>query len=266
MDGEARRVARIVDPLERDAEATATAKRLKVRVGEFREAVRKHHDGEARPAAVDDATGSPMTFDPVVAATDPQRGDQLLDDIDAAIARHAFVDRNARTKAVLWSVHNHRRFHRSISMLPRLVISAPGEDSGKSSLGEVLLHLGDIMAYSSDPSPASVFRAIEEHFCGWIFDEVDAWYGLLDVMRKIINSGSDERAKIHRTEDVGTGLKRKMEVREYSPYAPMIFIGLKLDRLLRRTTLSRALLIRMRPPGSARSWRTSTATARRSPA
>jgi hypothetical protein len=38
-----------------------------------------------------------------------------------------------------------------------------------------------------------------------------------------------------------------MAVREYSPYAPMIFIGLKLDRLLRRTTLSRALLIRMRP-------------------
>jgi hypothetical protein len=247
MDGEARRVARIVDPLERDAEATATAKRLKVRVGEFREAVRKHHDGEVRPAAADEATGSRMSFDPVVAATGPQDGAQLLDDLDAAIARHAFVDCNARTKAVLWSVHNHRRFHRNISMLPRLVISAPGEDSGKSSLGEVLQHVGDVMAYSSDPSPASVFRAIEEHFCGWVFDEVDAWYGLLDLMRKIINSGSDERAKVHRTEDVGRGDKRRMEVREYSPYAPMIFIGLKLDRLLRRTTLSRALLIRMRP-------------------
>jgi Protein of unknown function (DUF3631) len=247
MDGEARRIARIADPLERDVETTATAKRLKCRVGVLRERVRAHRDGEAGPAAEDDASGRAMAFNPVEAAADPQDGAQLLDDLDAAIAEHAFVDRHARTKAVLWTVHNHRRFHRNISMLPRLVISAPGEDSGKSSLGEVLLHLGDVMAYSSDPSPASVFRAIEESFCGWIFDEVDAWYGLLDLMRKIINSGSDERAKIHRVEDVGSGGKRKMEVREYSPYAPMVFVGLKLDKLLRRTTLSRALLIRMRP-------------------
>ena len=63
LDGHARRISRIADPLERDAEATATAKRLKVRVGEFREAVRKHHDGEAdRAPAADKASGSAMTF------------------------------------------------------------------------------------------------------------------------------------------------------------------------------------------------------------
>jgi hypothetical protein len=94
LDGHARRISRIADPLERDAEATATAKRLKVRVGVLREAVRKHHDGEVdRAPAADKASGSAMIFPEVVAAADPQDGAQLLDDLDAAIARHAFITR-----------------------------------------------------------------------------------------------------------------------------------------------------------------------------
>ena len=45
------------DPLERDRETTAAARRLKVRVAVLREAVRRYHDGEADRPAEDLAPG-----------------------------------------------------------------------------------------------------------------------------------------------------------------------------------------------------------------
>ena len=63
LDGEARRIARIADPLERDRETTAAAKRLKVRVGVLREAVRRYRDGGADRPTDDLAPGSAMVFE-----------------------------------------------------------------------------------------------------------------------------------------------------------------------------------------------------------
>ena len=81
LDGEARRIARIADPLERDRETTAAAKRLKVRVGVLREAVRRYRDGGADRPTEDLAPGSAMVFEDLVPAAERQDGARLLDDV-----------------------------------------------------------------------------------------------------------------------------------------------------------------------------------------
>ena len=184
----------------------------------------------------------------MVAAADPQDGAQLLDDLDAAIARHAFITRTDRTKALLWSVHNHRRFLNNVSVLPRLVITAPGEDSGKSTLAATLAHIGDAMEHTTDPTPAVIFRSIEAYRCGFMLDEVDGWWRRDEGMRSILNSGFTlEGAHVSRVEDVGGGLKRVLAPRRYSTFSPIAAVGIKLDTLLPRTLISRSLLIRMTP-------------------
>jgi hypothetical protein len=248
LDGEARRIARIADPLERDRETTAEAKRLKVRVGAFREAVRRHRDGEADREPEDRGSGSALTFDVVVPAADFQDGAQLLDDLDAAIARHAFITEADRTKVVLWSVHNHRRFLGNLSVLPRLIITAPGEDSGKSTFAVTLAHLGDTMIVWTDPTGATVFRAIEEHFCGLMLDELDAWWHKNEAIKSVLNSGfTKETACVPRMEESVERGRTVRKTRLFSTFAPIALIGIKLDTILPRTLVSRSLVIRMTP-------------------
>ena len=72
-------------------------------------------------------------------------------------------------------------------------------------------------------------------------------------MRSILNSGFTlEGAHVSRVEDVGVGLKRVLAPRRYSTFSPIAAV-IKLDTLLPRTLISRSLLIRMTPAGSARS-------------
>ena len=46
-------------------------------------------------------------------------------------------------------------------VLPRLVITAPGEDSGKRTLAAMCSHLGDTMDHLTDPTAAVIFSSIE---------------------------------------------------------------------------------------------------------
>jgi hypothetical protein len=253
LDGEALRLSKIDNPLERDAAVTAAAKRLKVRVGMLREAVRAHHDrakGRSGGAAEDEdmAPGRAMVFDELHPAAEPQDGAQLFNDVGAAIDRHVTLAPADRVKCVLWTVHGHRRFHGNLAVLPRLIITAEHEDSGKSTLARTIRHLSDVAEYTISPTPANIFRPVEEHNCAFILDEADLWWARSEGIRDIINSGfTSEESSVLRCEDVGTGTKRVLQSRRYSTFTPIAIVGIKLDKVLPRTLLSRSLVVRLRP-------------------
>ena len=145
-------------------------------------------------------------------------------------------------------MHGHRRFHGNVQVLPRLVITAGREDSGKTSLAVALAHATDTALVTVSPRPANLYRAIESHGVALFLDEADVWYPRNEDLREIVNSGFNrDGAAVMRTEDVGTGGKRELEVRLYSTFTPMAIIGIDLERVLARTLLSRALIIRMTP-------------------
>jgi hypothetical protein len=151
-------------------------------------------------------------------------------------------------KAVLWTIHGHRRFHGNVQVLPRLVITAGREDSGKTSLAVALAHTSDVALVVVSPRPAIVYRSIEAHQVALFLDEADVWYPRNEDLRDLVNSGfNKDGALVARTEDVGALGKREHEVRLYSTFTPMAIVGINLEKVLARTVLSRALIIRMAP-------------------
>jgi hypothetical protein len=249
LDGEARKLAQIEDPLERDAQTKVRAAELKVRVALLRDRVTHYREARRTGAAHEtDATGSELVFEELQPAAEKQDGDALLGDIAAAIRRHVFLDDSDLTKAVLWTVHGHRRFHDNVAVLPRIVVTAGRWDSGKSSLARVLKHLSDVAHYTTSPTPPNIFRPIEEHKCAFFLDEADNWFPRSEGMRDILNSGfTEEEANVLRTEDLGTGGRRVLKSRRYSTFAPIGIVGLHLERILPQPVISRAIVIHMRP-------------------
>ena len=249
LDGESRKLAQIEDPLERDAQTKIKAGELKVRVALLRDRVAHYRDaGRAGTAPGDSTSGRKIEFDKLGIAADPVNGAGLLDDLAAAIRRHAFIDECDLVKGVLWTVHGHRRFYDNVQVLPRLVITAGREDSGKTSLAVALAHASDVALVVVSPRPATLYRSIEAHQVALFLDEADVWYPRNEDLREIVNSGfNKDGALVPRTEDVGSGGKREHEVRLYSTFTPMAIVGINLEKVLARTLLSRALIICMTP-------------------
>jgi hypothetical protein len=249
LDGEARKLALIADPLERDAQTKARAIELKVRVALLRDRVTHYREaGSTGTAPGGSAPGKRIEFDKLGMAAEPVDGAALLDDLATAIRRHAFIDECDLVKATLWTIHGYRRFYDNVQVLPRLVITAGREDSGKTSLAVALAHASDVALVVVSPRPATLFRSIEAHQVALFLDEADVWYPRNEDLREIVNSGfNKDGALVPRTEDVGSGGKREHEVRLYSTFTPMAIVGINLEKVLARTLLSRALVIRMTP-------------------
>lgn len=181
-------------------------------------------------------------------AAEPVNGAELLDDLATAIRRHAFIEDHDVVKAALWTIHGHRRFHDNVQVLPRLVITAGREDSGKTSLAVALAHATDVALVTVSPRAANIYRSIEAHRVALFLDEADVWYPRNEDLREIVNSGFNrDGAVVMRTEDVGAGVKRDLQVRMFSTFTPMVIVGIGLEKVLARTLLSRALVIRMTP-------------------
>ena len=244
MDGEARRCARIKDPLKRAqaiADLIAAGKVQRGVVGGFRATVARYAGAPDRDGAAD-AAGAALTFDELIAWPDPVEGDELLDETAAAVHRHAHCTEEDVTIGCLWVAHSERRRLGNVGTLARLIITAGREDSGKTHLALALFNMMEKAEHTISPRPANIYRAIEQHGCAFFLDEADDWYPKDLGMREIINAGFNRRGSgVLRCEDVGQGGKSKQESRRHSTFAPLAIIGINLLKVLARTVVSRSL-------------------------
>jgi Protein of unknown function (DUF3631) len=254
LDGEARRCAKIRSPLRQAEEiAKVIAKhglRKKGTTKGFRAQVAQYAGGHVDDDedGAQDGTGSEMTFEEVLPWPDPVDGRELLDDMAAALRRHAHCSDADIALGVLWVVHAERRWHGNVGTLPRCAVTAGKEDSGKTHYAMACGSMMDRAEHTTSPRPANIYRAIEAHQCAFILDECDVWYPRNEDMRDIVNSGFNKRgASVLRVEDVGHDGKRKLESRRYSTFTPMMLVGNNLERTLARTVMSRALVVKLRP-------------------
>ena len=107
------------------------------------------------------------------------------------------------------------------------------------------MHLAEHGEITTTPTAPNIFRATDSPV--FILDEVEEWYHRDNGMQEIINAGFNRGATVRRMEDTGKALKRKLESRRFSTFVPLCLIGNNLERILRRTVLSRALIVRMKP-------------------
>lgn len=131
---------------------------------------------------------------------------------------------------------------------PRLVITSPDKQCGKTLLLTVIQFLVENANRTSNISEAALFRTIEQSEELVLFiDEYDATFGKnankekAEALRQIFNEGFLENGNVTRCEKVGN----KIEVKKFSVACPVVLAGIG-EKNLADTIRDRSILIRMR--------------------
>lgn len=237
-DDLAKEVARLalLTPHGYETERKAAASRLKVRVAYLDEIVQS-----ARPCdpKQDDVSGNTVKVEEIVPWPDPVDGASLAEEIRKRLIAHVvFSTPGDANTATLWILGSY--LMDTWRLWPRLMITSPTKQCGKSTLLEVLdamVHRGLIISNSKS---AGIFRAIEAWQPTLLMDEADTWMKDDQELTGILNSGHTRRT--------ATVLRVQEKNREHVPtlfrtWCPMVIAGIGSQR---DTLTSRSILIGLR--------------------
>jgi putative DNA primase/helicase len=180
-------------------------------------------------------------------------GAALLDEIVATVRRHVVMPEEAARATALWVVGTHS--FDSFVIFPRLVITSPEKQCGKSTLLDVTGGMVLKRMLVSNVTVSPLFRAIEIARPTLLIDEADSFLSDNEEMRGIINAGHRRDGAVLRA--VG----EDFEPRQFSVWAPMAIAAIGK---VPSTIEDRAILIRLRrrrpdePTESFRADRTET--------
>jgi hypothetical protein len=219
-------------PFEYDRQRIGKAKKLGIQVKTLDAAV-----AERRPdKELKDGSGQPVKFDDVTPFDGDVIGCEVLDEALNHLTRHMHMDYHEAVCCALWVAHTY--MFKRFSHTPRVVISAPEPQCGKT----VLLHhlLGSMVnkrLTADNISPPVFFRIVETHKPTFMIDEVDAWLKEDTDLISSLNSGFEPQGQVLRC--VGDD----HEVRGFSTHAPVAMSGIQIETKLPSATLDRAILV-----------------------
>jgi hypothetical protein len=139
-------------------------------------------------------------------------GAALLSAISKAVLRYMVMEPGAAECIALWAVHAHALD--AFDITPRLAITSPRPQCGKTTLLDILYRLVVRPLLAGNVSAASVFRVVEAVRPTLLVDEADTFLPGNDGLRGVLNSGHRRGGSVIRV--VGEA----MEVREFSTFAP----------------------------------------------
>ena len=234
-DAEIKRLAKLT-PIEYERERKSAARKLGIgRVLVLDSAV-KAVRGENSDTK---GQGRPLELPTIEPWPEPVNGAGLLDDICNAVKRYLVLPEGSAEVLALWAIHTHalERFEHS----PRLAITSPEKQCGKTTTLDVL---GEIVARplpTSNATTAAIFRTIEIAKPTLLIDEADTFLGENEELRGVLNSGHRRGGQILRT--VGDD----HEPRQFATWAPaaIAMIGRLPDTLEDRSV---SIALRRRRP------------------
>jgi putative DNA primase/helicase len=138
-------------------------------------------------------------------------GVKLLCDLPTAIRRHVVMPEHCADATALWITHSYLLDVLHIS--PRLAITAPEKQCGKTTLLDVLSRLVWRPLELANTSASSIFRTIEKARPTLLLDEGDTFLQDNEELRGILNSGHRHGGSVLRT--VGDDF----EPRQFGTYA-----------------------------------------------
>jgi putative DNA primase/helicase len=224
--------------LEYERERKAAAERLKVRAPAL------DHLVAAERNQLDDGSkqGRPLTLPEPEPWPEPVNGAELLDALAASIRRHVVMPNHSADTAALWVLHTYLLDCSGIS--PRLAVTSPEKNCGKTTLLDVLSHLVMRPLLTANATVSAIFRVVEMQQPTLLIDEADTFLSENEELRGILNSGHRKGGAVIRT--VG----EDFEPRAFSTYSPcaIALIG-KLPATL--TDRSVPIELRRRRPDEA---------------
>ena len=166
----------------------------------------------------------------------------VLGEVVAVIRRHVILAPETADAAALWIVHTwvFDRFEHT----PRLGITSPARQCGKSTLLDVLRALCLKPLKADNISSSGVFRTVEAlHPLTLLIDEADSFLRDNEELRGVMNSGFERSGNVVRVVEV-QGQYQPIMFRTFAPLA-LAAIG-----ALPATLEDRALPIRMQRKGA----------------
>ena len=185
----------------------------------------------------DGKQGRPMRYDEPEPWPEPVEGAQLLDDLAAAARRFLVLPEHGDTIAALWPVHSYLLDIASVS--PRLQISAPDSECGKSTFLDVMHAVVRRAQNAVNLTPAVTFRLMDRFQPTILLDEADATLPENEDLRSVLDSGHHPRGEVPRL--VG----EELEPRVFKTYGAFAFalIGRLTGKL--KTLDSRSIVVRL---------------------
>jgi hypothetical protein len=237
LDGEARKLAQIEDPLERDVQTKARAAELKVRVALLRDRV-THYRERGSTAGDEPLAGDSVDLHDIAPWPTPVDGAELIQDLQDHIHAHVIVPEYSALAAGLWVLHAHA--HAAAYHSPRLVLRSPTKGCGKSALRRVLSRLVPRPFEAIDITGPTLFWPIGQWAPITVFvDEANEinWSEARDLTA-VVNSG-------HCRDDPGVPrcIGPDYEVRQFRVWAPLC---LALIGFLPPAITERSIVIEMR--------------------
>ena len=213
------------------------AKRLGVRTPTLDKAVQA-----ARPKdAADHGQGRPITFEDPEPWDEPVAGDGLLDEVAATLSAYVVLRPHDDVKCALWAAHTH--CYKAFFNTPRLAVTSPEPQCGKSTLFDVLAELCFRPKTSEGLTAAVVYRLVNLAQPTLLLDEADAWLIEGEDLRAVIDSGHKATGTIQRNVEVNG----EWIPREFSSFCPVAIAAIRRGaQRLPATIESRSISIKMR--------------------
>ena len=207
-----------------------------------------HELAQARPCAPPAPAGAAPSHRPRQQGTafvlndvepwpEPVEGSRLLDQVCAALTRYAVIPPSGAAAVTLWIAMTY--LSQAVNVLPRLLLTSPTRECGKSRVLALLAALVCRPLASSSISPSAIFRTIDAARPTLLLDEIDnARLKENPEFRAVLNSGHT-RAQAFTIRNVGD----QHEPRQFSTWAAvaMAAIGQLPD-----TVASRSIRVPMR--------------------
>ncbi len=191
-----------LDALEYDQCREAQADLMGVRVSTLDQEVNR-----ARKATTGggDKQGREINLEEPEPWAEPVEGAELLDSLMAAFLRYLVLPEYGAEVLALWTVHAHvfEAFYHS----PRLSITAPEKQCGKTVALDVLETLTPRSIRSENVTTAVLFRIIDGHRPTVLLDEADSFLKDNEELRGALNAGHRKGGKHLRCEGDGNELK-----------------------------------------------------------
>lgn len=117
----------------------------------------------------------------------PVDGEELFDDLHAAVLLYVGVPRGGETAAALWLMFAHTLDAHRHS--PRLAVTSPTPACGKSTMLALVAALVPRALAASNITTAATFRAIKEWSPTLVIDEADTFLEGNEELRGVLNAG-----------------------------------------------------------------------------
>ncbi|MBA2408339.1 MAG: hypothetical protein H0V62_00665 [Gammaproteobacteria bacterium] len=181
-----------------------------------------------------DTAGAAVLFDALEPWPDPVDGAALLNAIANTLTRYLVLPAGAADALALWTAHTH--VYDAFDHTPRLNITAPQKQCGKTLLLDVVQAVVAKGLRTENVSTAVLFRIIDKDAPTLLVDECDSFLRDNEELRGALNAGHRRGGRHLRCEG------DKNEVRAFKTFAPVVPAGIGS---LPGTLADRSIIIRM---------------------